>query len=145
MSQPSALRLRGFAGFVAALLLFGCGGGGKGVRIEGKLVKNGQPVKVPEGMTVTLAFAGTDPKGGAAVYPAAVSSDGSFVADNVPPGKYQLRVGLSGGSNDPKGLARLEELNRDYKEASKYLDYEVPNESSLRITVDIGNFKVSKQ
>jgi hypothetical protein len=146
MSQAFASRLRWFAGVAAALLLFGCGGGGKGgVKVEGKIVKNGQAVKVEEGMTLSLGFAGTDAKGGAAVFPAAVSSDGTFVAEHVLPGKYKIRVGLGGGSNDPKGLAKLKELNKPFEAASESLEYDVTGDSGQRITVDVGTGKAAKQ
>jgi len=92
--------LRRFAFFLlCAMLLCGCGGGGK-LKAKGRIVKGGAPFTVPEEEYVRITFYPIVPEGqrAANTYAAVYNnSDGTFSvfgADGkgLPPGKYRAAV-----------------------------------------------------
>jgi hypothetical protein len=127
----------------AALLLSGCGP--KRVKIEGKVVREGQPLKVGQGEKLNLSLTGTDDKGSPAGFVATLNGDGGFVLDNIPTGKYQLRLNIIGGGSDPADLAKFNEINKQFEAANAKLEYEVTADSTQTITVDVGKVTVTKQ
>jgi len=125
------------------LFLAGCGGGPKAVNVEGKLLNNGQPYAPPAGVKLSLSFNGTDPKGGAAVYPATVNpSDGSFVVSSpkgpgMPAGHYKINLNLSSESTDPASLDKAKKDNAALKLVhGKECDIAAGDKATL--TIDIG-------
>jgi hypothetical protein len=116
-----------------ALALFGCADGKK-VNVEGQIVKNGQALSLGEGETLNLTFTGAENK----QYPATVRNDGTFVARHLPPGKYHLAVRLDTGANDPAGLKKSAQANKEFESANAKLEYEVTDDSGQQITIDAG-------
>ena len=136
-----------FALLLLALFLPGCGPP-KGVKIEGTIVKGGQPFPLPQGATLNLAFKGKGFKGEDATFAAEVSPNGSFVVNGandrgIPPGKYVLSVNLTLASTDPAALARMEEINRQFA-AINGKEAEISSAANQKITIDIANGTVSK-
>jgi len=118
--------------------------------VEGKVVRDGTPVKSQQDQPLNLSFNGTDAKGAAVVFPAAVDSDGNFSVKGtdgkgIPPGKYKLAVAVSGGGSDPAGIAKMAALNKDFAAANAKLEYEVTADSPQKIQVDVGKGTVTKQ
>jgi hypothetical protein len=127
-----------FAG--AALLLCGCGGGTKGVTVEGRLLKDGQPYAKIKGELVGLGFKGADKSYGAILF-----DDARFEAKDVPPGKYKVTVTITSESNDPNELKKFDVKKKQYEAMSEKLDYEVTSSSGQKIDVDISKGTVTKQ
>jgi hypothetical protein len=127
-----------FAG--AALLLCGCGGGTKGVTVEGRLLKDGQPYTKIKGELVGVGFKGADKSFGAILY-----DDARFVATDVPPGKYKVTVTITSESNDPTELAKFAAKKKQFDAMNEKLDYEVTSSSGQKIDVDISKGTVTKQ
>jgi hypothetical protein len=140
MNTASCLRLSTIVAICALLLLSGCS---SNVRVQGKVLNNGSPVVVDSGDTLNVGLRGTNSKGGAVVVPAKANNDGTFVAESVPPGKYQLVIGIASGANDPAGLARNAELNKPFEVSRGRLECEISGPQNL--TIDVGTGVITKQ
>jgi hypothetical protein len=112
----------GIPGLVAlALLAAGCGGKGgptpigtTGAKVRGRLLENGQPVKVRPGEDIVVSFAPPDladvtsPRGAASIDP----KDGSFAffgpnsaAGLLSPGSYRVSISSVTGSGEDRFAA----------------------------------------
>jgi hypothetical protein len=145
MSQASVLRSPWIAAAGIVFLLCGCGGGGKGVKVEGKLVKDGQPLTAGKDEMLNLSFTGKNAQGADAVFGAIVQSDGTFVVNDVPPGKFKLHVSISGGGSEPASLKKMEGVNKEFEAGNAKLEYEVTAEAVQHITVDAKKGTAVKQ
>jgi hypothetical protein len=131
-----------------AFFLSGCGGGDKGVKVEGRIVRDGQPFAAAQGETVNLSFAGKNAKGEEAVYPAKVNADGSFVVDGpggkgIPPGSYKLRLNVGSEGSDPASLAKLEKTNQQFARIDNK-ECQVTSESNQKLTIDVTKGTIGK-
>ncbi len=132
----------------AAPFVPGCGGD-KGVKVEGQIVRDGNPYAAAEGETVNLSFAGKNAKGEDAIYPATVNAGaGSFVVNGpegkgIPPGKYKITINLSSGGSDPASLAKLEKVNAQFARINGK-ECDITSEPVQKITIDIGKGTVGK-
>ncbi len=128
------------------LLLSGCGGGsGKKVNLEGKIVKDGQPYKPSAGESLSIAFKGTDADGKPSTFGGAITPEGTFVANNIPPGKYKVQINLTSGGTTPAELAKSEKLNKQFEAVNSKLEYEVTSDATQKLDVDVGKGTVAKQ
>jgi hypothetical protein len=148
MKQVFRYRPLAFTLACAALLVSGCGGGDKGVKVEGRIVRDGQPLATAEGETLNLSFAGKNAKGEDAVYPAKVNSDGSFVVEGaggkgIPPGSYKVRINLGGGGSDPASLAKLEKTNQQVARIDNK-ECQVTSEPNQKLTIDVAKGTIGK-
>jgi hypothetical protein len=131
------------------LLFLGCGPAG-GVKLQGKIVKDGQPYAAPSGETLTLSLNGKDAEGKAAIYPAAVnSSDGTFDLKGtngagVPPGTYQINLSTSTASTDPAALNKMDELKQKFAAVNGKDCVIAAGDAGKTITIDIGKGTVTK-
>ena len=147
MSQSLGLRRHWFVLVCGAFLCAGCGS--NGVKVEGKLVKDGQPYTVAQGESLALSFNGKGPQGEDQIYPATVNgSDGTFVASGVegkgiPPGKYQLQVNRTLMGSDPASVAKMAVINRELK-AINGKEVELTNDPVQKLTIDVAKGTVSK-
>ena len=138
MTFLTGLRQRVLLAASAALLLVGCGGS-KGVKIEGKIVRNGAPLKVEGNDILGLSFDGPESK----VFPATVNKDGTFVANGVAPGHYKIRLTLAPGGNDAASLAKARDISKQFDAVNNKLEYEVGS-GDQTITVDVEKGTVTK-
>lgn len=77
---------------LVVLLAAGCGNGDSGVKIEGRVTKNGAPLTLEEGESVTITLKSED---GKSTYTSGVAPDGTFSIQKpaggpIPPGKYRV-------------------------------------------------------
>src|SRR5262245_4510848 len=141
MSQVFGFRRCCFALVVVALFAAGCGGA-KAVKVEGKLVKSGQPYTLTEGGSLNLSFHSKGMTGEGMVYPARVNAtDGSFVLDGpegrgIPPGRYKITLNRTTESSDPASLVKLYQSNKQFTFINGK-ECEVTDESD-KVTIDIG-------
>jgi hypothetical protein len=119
----------------AALVLPACGS--KGVNVEGKLVKDGQPYTPPQGVTLHLSCTGKAADGKEVVCAGSINaSDSSFVLSvpkgkGVPPGKYKVNLNLTSTATNPAALAKLPALNAQFK-AINDKEFEVTSEPNQK-------------
>jgi hypothetical protein len=149
MSQTRPLRLMLVSLALCLLVLSGCGKGG--VKLKGTLV-------LPPGLqlndtdSVTISFVPEGTQG--PVYTGAFSpGDNSFVVNGptskgISPGKYKVAMGLrpSPGSSDEKARSNLfnDKVNTKYNATATKLIYEVTEESSQTITIDLAMGTIAK-
>jgi len=147
MSQSLGSRRHWFVLVCGAFLCAGCGT--KGVKVEGKIVKDGQAYTVPQGESLSLSFNGKGPNGEDRTYPATVTgSDGTFVANGVegkgvPPGKYQVQLNRTVTGSDPASLAKMATINREFTHINGK-EVEFTTEPVQKITIDIAKGTISK-
>jgi hypothetical protein len=111
--------------WLLVLPLLGCGGG-KTVKVEGKLTKGVQAFTMGGGETVHMSFTGKGPKGDDAVYSAEVNAaEGTFVVKEIPPGKYKITFNVATGGTDPASLAKQAAFNKQFSLVDGK-EYEVP-------------------
>jgi hypothetical protein len=148
MSQTSGFGCRLFVAGCMALFLAGCGGV-KGVKVEGKLLNNGQAYVPPAGVKVNLSFLSTDPKGGASAHAAVINpGDGSFVVSGpkdagMPPGKYKINLNLTSEATDPASLEKATWANAALAQIHGK-ECDIPAGGKATITIDIGKGTVSQ-
>ncbi len=149
MRQVLGISKQGCALACFALLLCGCGGGSKGVKVEGKLLKDGQPFKAQQGELLSLSFRGKDAKGSDVICPAKVASDGTFTVagpkggDRVPPGNYKINLSVTLQGTDGASLAKAATINEQFS-LIQGKEYEVTAEPTQTVTIDVGKGTLSK-
>jgi hypothetical protein len=146
----------GFLGCVfAAVLAAGCSkggggpGGGKGARVQGRLLDNGRPVKVLPNEEVVVSFTqagSTDPlapRGASPIDP----KDGSFAFTGpsstvgmLPPGRYRVSVASQIGGGDGRNR-----FAPTFDEDRTPLVADVGAEETQTFVIDIGKKTVTKQ
>jgi hypothetical protein len=147
MRQLVGLRYSGLMLAFAAFLFLGCGAGT--VKVEGNLVKDGQPYTPQAGENVSLSFNGKNAEGEPMAYPAAINaSNGSFVVKapdggGVPPGTYKVHMSIAGGS-DPESLAKAAKTNEQFKALNDKDVQIAAGDSGKKITIDIAKGTVTK-
>lgn len=79
--------------YLMLAVLPGCGvvGGSSGVKISGKLVKNGQPLRVSKDTQVKVIFSPEDKTTGTTFPPAKFTYDTATYEILLPPGMYRVR------------------------------------------------------
>jgi hypothetical protein len=85
---------------VAALILGGCGGGARGVKVSGQVLQNGKPIRFLPKEEIMVGFSSTVTPAGQQVIAgwAPISpEDGTFTfsgpsGNGIPPGKYNVVV-----------------------------------------------------
>lgn len=142
----SAFRFRRlYMAAFAALLFAGCGP--RMVKVEGKLLNNGQPYTPPPGAHLSLSFVGSG-EGGPTIYPATINpGDSSFTAPGpngggVPPGKYKIQLNLAPESTDPASLAKMAAAGNVFT-AINGKECEVPDSGAKSLTIDIAKGTVN--
>jgi hypothetical protein len=146
-------RLRSVVLFPALCLglfaLSGCGG--RTVSVKGNLVVPPN-VSLQETDQVSISFQPADSKeggGGMAVY---TPADKSFVVKSadgkgLPPGKYKIAVRIvpyPGSADSEKRAASFADLNTKYS-SGEALTYEVTNDATQDIVIDLASGKVTKK
>jgi hypothetical protein len=139
--------LASFFWLCAAFLLAGCGGKSsvKGLKVEGKLLLNGQPLKFQPNEEITVSFAPADAGGKAVGGSGAVKpEDGTFTlattaGPGIPAGKYQIRVSsqIYGGDGKDRFADFFEEVGP--------LAAEVAEKDGQTFIIDLGKKTVTKQ
>jgi hypothetical protein len=136
----------------AALLAGGCGKGGadiKGVKVDGKVVSNGQPLKFLKDEEVKVSFAQEVAKGEKSIGSAADVNpeDGTFTIPGptkhgIPPGKYRVRLSSQpyGGGKD-----RFEPLFDPEDGPPLVLIAEVGPEEGQSFVIDVARRSIKKQ
>ncbi len=146
MSRIPAFRRHPVVLACAALFFSGCGS--NGVKLEGKLVKDGKPLPAQPDAIMNLSFHALSPEGDVlAVYPAKVNeSDGSFVlygpkGNRLPPGNYRININLS-----PKEMALTAKTNKSNQQFAKIngKEYEITAEPEQVITIEITTGEVTR-
>jgi hypothetical protein len=133
----------------AAIILPGCAAGKAGVKIEGKLTKDGKSMQVKQGENLHLSLQSKVASGEPAIYPAKINpADGSFVVEGldgkgIPPGTYKVSLSLTSGATDPAGLARMKKLGQQFK-AINGKEFEVGSEAGQMVTIDITKGTITK-
>ncbi len=114
------------------------------VTVTGKLVLPAN-VKINDTDTVTISFIpeDKDKKTAAAKF---ASSDNSFTATDVTPGKNKISVSFVPypGKDQQQHAAAFEPLNQKYSGAGSTLIYDVGPSGSQSITIDLAKGTVSK-
>jgi hypothetical protein len=128
-----------------AVLLAGCGGG-RGIKVEGKVLRDGKPYTPQQGLKLNLSLNGTGSGNQATTYPATVADDGSFVVDGpkgagVPPGKYTINANLTPEGTDPDSLSKAQKASAALA-AINGKECEVA--AGRPITIDIGKGSVTQ-
>ena len=131
----------------SALLLAGCGGkgGAKGVKVQGQLLQNGQPLKFLPNEEITVSFSPVDAAGKAAGGTGPVKQeDGTFTVSTaagvgIPPGKYQVRVSSQVYGGDGK------DRFAEFFEGVGALATDVDDKDAQKFVIDIGKKTVTKQ
>lgn len=126
---------------VAMLFAFGCSGDGpSGVKITGKILRNGSPAASTDAEPFTLSLNGTDAKGKPTSAAATVKPSGEFTLDGptgqgVPAGEYAVNI-----EQIPYGprMAEGDRLKGAYKGSASKLKVVVPASGSPTLTVDVG-------
>jgi hypothetical protein len=132
----------------AAIILPGCAGKG-GVKIEGKLTKDGGSVQVKQGEILHLSLHSKVAGGVPAIYPAKLNpADGSFVVEGpdgkgIPPGTYKVVLNVTSGATDPAGLARMSKIGQQFK-AINGKEFEVGSEAGQNVTIDVTKGTITK-
>jgi hypothetical protein len=130
-----------------AFLFLGCGGP-KGVRLQGKLVKDGMAYTPPQGATLSLSFTGAA-QGAVDTYAATVNpADGTFVVNGVknagiPPGKYKVMMNLAPESTDPAALAKMAGANALFTSINGK-ECEISEDAGKPLTIDISTGRASQ-
>jgi hypothetical protein len=147
MSQVPAFRRHPVMLACAALFFCGCSSN-NGVKLEGKVLKDGKPFQPTGDEILNLSFHALTPDGDVtAVYPAKVNeSDGSFVlygakGNRIPPGKYRININLS-----PKDMSLTAKTNVSNRQLTQIngKEYEVTAEPEQFITIEITTGDVTK-
>jgi hypothetical protein len=146
VAQRFLIRLSVWLIFIAALTA-GCSSGGiKGVMIKGKIVKNGELVKVRSGDTLIIYFVST--QDGRRVRSQAIytPADGTFVCDGpsrqgTPTGKMRIEVYPSTAEFPPNYNDYL--FNNVYKGESTPLEVTVTEDNCEKLVIDLGTKKVT--
>jgi len=119
------------------------------VRVEGKLLMDGQPCTVPAGQSLSLALRGTGDKGEEVVYTAQLQTgDGSFTfpgpqEKGIPAGKYVITLNQAPESTDPASLAAMAEVNQRFS-AINDREIEISDEPDQNLKIDITRGTVTK-
>ena len=124
---------------LGGLTVAGCGGGG--AKPKGQLLLNGQPYKLGEGESVSLAFSPTEPGKGSGQ--ATVAKDGSFtVEQGLEPGSYQvvLLCMVSTGNGPP-----ADKFGGAFSGSSSPLKVDIGSESSPFFEIDLAKKTVTKK
>jgi hypothetical protein len=139
---------------IAVTVLAGCGGPGAkpigmtGAKVKGRLLDNGQPVKVRAGEDIVVSFSPPDPadvtstRGAASINP----KDGTFAffgtssaAGLLSAGKYKVTVSSIYGNDGVDRYAAA------FGHDKTPLQVEVGSEPEQTFVVDIGRKTVTKQ
>jgi hypothetical protein len=148
MSQVPAFRRHSVMLACAALFFGGCGSNNNGVKLEGKVVKDGKPFQPTSDEILNLSFHALSSDGDVtAVYPARLNeSDGSFVlygpkGNRLPPGKYRINMNLS-----PKDMPLAAKTNISNRQLAQIdgKEYEVTSEPEQVITIEITTGTVTR-
>ena len=100
MRQPCRIGLASLCFVVAALVVGGCGGGGRGVKVSGQVLQNGKPIRFLPKEEIMVGFSSTATPAGHQVIAgwAPISpEDGTFTfsgpsGNGIPAGKYSIVV-----------------------------------------------------
>jgi hypothetical protein len=125
MSSATRSRIRVGTALLLAFLLTGCGGP-KSVKVRGKLLAKGEPLKVSRQTYVTIIFAPVNEDVGQ-THPATFNYDDGTYSVTVPEGNYKVKISVV--PPDRKGpLIRSspnDEKTYDLK-ADQQIDLELP-------------------
>lgn len=134
-------------GVAIAAVPAGCGGqGNRGVKVQGRLLESGQPIKFLPNEDIRISFSSEGAEGSQAVGASGVvkPGDGSFTItgrDNkgIPPGNYRISLSSSveGGRDDNRFEASVNRKNPP-------LIAEVGPEDGQSFTIDIATRTVAK-
>jgi hypothetical protein len=129
--------------------LAGCGGGETLVKLQGRLVDNGQPLQWRETspLRIDLTWKDPDPTKPGKAYTAEAANDGAFTIDGgtgkgIPPGQYTFTVRTPGVAPGAPQPPLLEGLN-DPKNSP--LKYEVSADANQKIVIDLRKKTVSAE
>jgi hypothetical protein len=124
---------------LAVSALPGCGS--DLARVTGRVVENGEPVRLADGETVQIDFSTADNAYPPLSLAAYAKSDGSFVVDmndgtgrGLTPGKYKVRLNAEGTALKRKVNPRL------FKEP---VAVEAARDKPIRLTIDIASGTIS--
>jgi hypothetical protein len=141
------VRLASLCYIASILILGGCGGGVRGVKVSGQVLQNGRPIKFLPKEEISVGFSSTDAPAGQQVIAgwAPISpEDGTFTfsgpsGNGIPPGKYNVVVSsqLYQQSHD-----RFEALF-DAKKPQLIVD--VGPDAGQPIIIDVGTRQVIKK
>jgi len=100
MRQPCRIGLASLCFVVAALVVGGCGWGGRGVKVSGQVLQNGKPIRFLPKEEIMVGFSSTATPAGQQVIAgwAPISpEDGTFTfsgpsGNGIPAGKYSIVV-----------------------------------------------------
>ena len=149
MRQVVGLHAAAFIWISAAVVLPGCGAGKVGVKIEGKLTKDGAAVQLQQGEMLHLSLQSKVSSGESAIYPAKFNpADGSFVVEGpdgkgIPPGTYKVSLSVTSGATDPAGLTKMKKLAQQFKSINGK-EFDVGSESKQTIAIDVAKGTITK-
>ena len=100
MRQPCRIGLASLCFVVAALVVGGCGWGGRGIKVSGQVLQNGKPIRFLPKEEIMVGFSSTATPAGQQVIAgwAPISpEDGTFTfsgpsGNGIPAGKYSVVV-----------------------------------------------------
>ncbi|MCI0701927.1 MAG: hypothetical protein L0241_12670 [Planctomycetia bacterium] len=132
--------------FGIACLLTGCGPKEvRGVKLKGKVLKDGQPLKPLPGEQVWVTFE-REPVGSQVIMTAGqMQKDGTFTLEGqekkgTPPGKYTVTI--HGEYSSDEGENRFESL---FPEGKSSLVVEVTDQEDQNFVIDVGKMTITKQ
>lgn len=148
MSRPLVIRSVWTFGLIGLLVLSGCGR--KTAVVKGTVVLPAN-VKLIESDSAKIIFM-PEEKDRPACSGAISTSDNSFVAHNptnkgLPPGKYKVTVRLQpypGSKGSEKRQELFARINDKYDELASKLTYEVTEEPTQSITIDLTKGTIAK-
>ena len=128
------------------VLATGCGGD-RGVIVKGKLVKNGQPLKVQTGDTIALYFVTTEEgrrNRSLAIYQVA---DGTFVCDGptrtgIPKGRHRIELWPARADLPPYNDYLF---NNEFRGDKSPLEITLTEGTSANLVIDVGTKTVTMQ